>query len=596
MYPATLFRVHDNSAIANTVAPNVIDDSPLFLQVFSCDKGTEDLIEISGSANFDNMYGVQNFAKHGQAGIQAKGIVDAGGRLLAKRVVAEDSTLANLVLVATVTEGTPSDNGSGSGSEEPTVKVSWSAQSIENCKTFDEVKAKAFDEIYDEANGVYPLIFYTDNGRGESIKAVRLNPDYDTSRTIGTIFYTIAVYEGTNIVEKKAISLDPKVVYKGVAYALDKFTMTQIVGEIPETMFELFLNKVSTILGQDPDVLRTYDLVNGYTFAGKEIPGYIVDNEGVDPDAATGLGLTKGSNGSFGAAPVGTDALKQALVEVFNGTFSQKIFDVDEYKVSAVFDANYPIEVKTAIADLVNFRKDCIYFRDYTTSVNNLLQISDYNNQFYGDYANRLISDYCTNYMIKDPVSKRNIYVTCMYDLSSIMVDRFANNPYAPVAGEYNGIILRNAIKGTVNFTPVVSPSINQKEAIDELRVNYAVFQGDNCVMQSTYTSQKITTELSYTNNVMAVQTVMRAVRTACPKQRFALSSGGDLSNYAEAVNKVLEKFATNFAVLRFTYAADPLATAQKIFYAGIEVAFNPWAQTEIFDIYAINLANESNE
>ena len=117
MYPATIFNWHDNSSILQENTPAVVDDSPLFYQPFSADKGTEDLVEISGD-DFDKMYGTLYFEKHGQSAIQAKHIIDAGGRLLVKRVVAHDATLANVVLVATVSE----DSGKA--------KIKWEAKEI----------------------------------------------------------------------------------------------------------------------------------------------------------------------------------------------------------------------------------------------------------------------------------------------------------------------------------------------------------------------------------------------------------------------------------------------------------------------------------
>ena len=97
MYPATIFNWHDQSQISTETTSAEIDDSPLLMQVFSSDKGTEDLIEINDD-DFDAMYGTMSFQKHGQSAIQAKAIVKAGGRLLAKRVVADDATLANVIL------------------------------------------------------------------------------------------------------------------------------------------------------------------------------------------------------------------------------------------------------------------------------------------------------------------------------------------------------------------------------------------------------------------------------------------------------------------------------------------------------------------
>ena len=178
MYPTTIFNWHDNSEII--VQQNqsvVVDDAPLFMQVFSADKGTEDLVEISGN-DFTAMYGTMSFARHGQSAIQAKRIIDAGGRLYAKRVVAKDSTLANVILCANVSKA------------EDKVTVKWTSQSVTGCKTFEEVVAKA-KELFVEGS-VYPLFIYTDNGRGISGKSVRLNPDYTTSKTVGSTLYTHA--------------------------------------------------------------------------------------------------------------------------------------------------------------------------------------------------------------------------------------------------------------------------------------------------------------------------------------------------------------------------------------------------------------------
>jgi hypothetical protein len=197
--------------------------------------------------------------------------------------------------------------------------------------------------------------------------------------------------------------------------------------------------------------------------------------------------------------------------------------------------------------------------------------------------------DYATSYQIKDPTTYKNIDVTMTYDLAYALVNHIANKPNAPIAGTVNGFVLPSAIAGTVSFTPIITPTVNQKQAMEDIRVNYAIFQEGQCVVQSCYTSQTAYTQLSYGNNVLAIQQVLRAVRTSCPKQRYSLASSNDLSAYATAVNNVLAEFKNNFDILRFTYTSDALKASQKIFYASIEFAFLNWSQTEIFDIYAIN-------
>ena len=590
MYPGTIFNWHDNSGIVDTVTTSAEDTAPLFLQVFSADKGTEDLIEISGS-EFNAMYGTMSFAKHGQSAIQAQNIIDAGGRLYAKRVVAEDSTLANVILVAKVSN--PSESEAEAGK---TVKVTWESKSITGCKTFDEVKEAALD-LYSPAtidqetgklstDGVYPVFIYSDNGRGVSKKAVRLNPDYATSKSIGETFYTLVVYEGTTITEQVTVTADPSVIYSGSAYRLDEYATQQISGLVVEEVYDAYAEVLADLLVLDKDVAKSYDLIYGYTNKGAVLDKFIL--AGVDLDADNGVMLAEGTNGAFGDAPVGKEAWETAIADVFNGKFSDEIYDVDTHKVAAVFDANYPMSVKKAIFDLVTFRKDCVFFRDYGVGLTTFAAINEVHASL-AEERNYFVADYATSYMINDPSTRKNIEVTMLYDLAAVAVNHFENNAFAPFAGIINGMILSNAIKGTVNFVPVNTPAANQKEAIDNIRVNYAIFDDNNCVVQSCYTAQDPYTQLSFVSNVIGIQTVLRAVRTACPRQRYSLSTGTDLQTYATAVNNVLSEFTTNFATLNFIYSQDDLKASQKIFYASIEFAFLNWAQTEIFDIYAIN-------
>ena len=575
MYPGTIFNWHDNSGFEVTTTSVADSGAPLFFQAFSSDKGTEELTEYSSSSAFDAMYGSMDFARHGQAAIQAKRIIDAGGRLLVKRVVADDSTLANVVLIANVV---PANNG---------VTVTWEAQSIAGCKTFDEVKTAAQALLTD---GKYPVFVYTDNGRGVSNKSVKLTPDYGTSRSVGKMFYTLSVYEGTTIIEQVTIAVNPDTNYSNVSYRLDKFTNIQISGEVLEDSFEAYAQKLADELAIDYDTISYYDIVFGYTTKGEAIPNFTLDAEGVDLDSDNGVAFAEGSNGAFGDAPIGTEALTAALVEVFadeNGDHDE-VFDVDTYKVAAICDANYPDEVKSAIFNWVTFRKDCMFFRDYGLGLNTFIQINARHDDFAAE-RNYFVSDFATSYLVTDPVSKKNIEVTMMYDFAPLLVNHIANRPNAPLAGTANSMILESAIKGTINFAPVITPKANQKQAMDDIRVNYAIFEGNQCVVQSTYTSQDANTQLSYSCNVLGIQTVLRAIREACPRQRYSLSTGKDLQSYAKAVNDVLSNYRSNFSTLNFIYTQDTLKVQQKIFYASIEFAFLGWAQTEIFDIYAIN-------
>lgn len=603
MYPGTLFNWYDQSSIDNAPEATVIDNSPLFMVVSSFDKGPENLREVSGS-EFNSLFGTMSFERHGQNAIQAQRIINAGGRILVKRVCADDATLANVVLVANVTTTeTQKVDGDGNpvyldetGEETTTVtenpvmvssaSIKWEAVGITGCTNINDVKTKAL-ELLDESTGKYPLLVFADNGRGVSKKAIRLIPDYNTSKGIGKMFYTATVFEGTSSIEAVPATFDPDVVYSNKSYAINNTLLSQLSCLTLENVYDLYIAKVADALDLSTSVARSYDLIYGYTNKGASIEGLSIDAEGVDFNSEYGVELKQGSNGEFGTKPVNTPAWTEAIRKVYAGEVTDEVWDVDQHKLAAICDANFPVVIKNEIAKFVNFRKDCVFFRDLGIDLTTFLQIKEaYDNN---PIRSNFIADYSTSYEVKDPGSKRNIKVTMMYDFVECLVEHLATAPYNPLAGTVNRFVLREAIKGTVNYTPIITPSVNQKQAMDDIRVNYAIFEDDDCVVQTLYTSQEKFTELSFVNSTLAIQQVARAVRTACPKNRFSLITNNDLSSYAKAVNNVLSVFSGNFAKLEFSYTQDPLRLSQKIFYASIKFAFHQWAQTEIFDLYAIN-------
>ena len=483
--------------------------------------------------------------------------------------------------------------------------VEWSISYVSNCKTIADVKAAATKLFVTEPSTVetqedgslniiktssYPLIIAADNGRGISSKSIKFTPDYNQSKDMENMFYTMSVYEGTTGLENCSVTINPNTVFSDTLYGLNKDTSVQVIFDTIPGVYEEYLAKLAEYTGYSEATLMKSDVLYMTNNKGTTLSPYItLDGDSIDLQAAFGVELKGGSNGSFGNAPFGTEAWEEAAIEVLDGSFDDIIWDVDTYKIAAVFDANYPDAVKDKIAEFVTFREDCVFFRDYGINVFSYASIVAAYNSFKEEYKNKFILDYYTTYEIRDPETKVRERVTMMYDMSRAMVSHFANGCYRPMAGIANNMILTSAIEGTINFTPRKTPTVNQKALLDDMRVNYAIFENGRCVVQSLYTSQEAYTQLSYGNNVLAIQEVIRSVRTACPKQRFTFTSGSDFTSYADAVNAVLKGFRGNFAELRFEYLQDTLKAAQKIFYASIFFKFNNWAQTEVFDIYALN-------
>lgn len=104
MYPGSIFELIDQSQIATIPESTTVNNAPVFMQAFGSDKGPEGYRLVQGDEFFD-LYGAdlsKAYKKYGQPLIQAAAIINAGGRLYAKRVVPTDATLANVIIGAKV--------------------------------------------------------------------------------------------------------------------------------------------------------------------------------------------------------------------------------------------------------------------------------------------------------------------------------------------------------------------------------------------------------------------------------------------------------------------------------------------------------------
>ena len=625
MYPGTIVNWHDQSAISNTTT-ETSNNTCLFLTAASFDKGPETMQTVTGSDFFTYYGDTMNFAVNGQPALQAANIAKAGGSLLVKRVVADDSTLANVAIIATLTNTKIlttattgdtdtvklSDFGLTDASDteyvltSSTSKVKWVTITEANLKTYDTIEAavltaypaKPTPAVSQVATGVegqtsvvttasYPIAIIVDNGRGISSKSVKLDPIYNNTITNTAFLYTLSVYEGTSVSEKCTGTIDPDCVISSKSYSFSEDSSVQVYFHTINAGFANYEAAVCGFTGISSSDIGLYDIIFATTSKGTAMGTLSLTTDSADLNSAYGIDLESGTNGSFGDLPLTTDAYKEALVDFFDGTYDNAIYDLDTYHIGACFDANYPDAVKESIAALANFREDFVFFRDYGTTITTYAEISE-KAQSSSKTNSRYIADYCTSYQIYDPETYKRIRVSMMYDMAYDAVAHFSGGAYRPLAGIVNGFTLANAIDGTINFIPRITPDVNQKTELDDLRVNYAIFQNNQCIVQSLYTSQSDYTQLSYINNVLAIQEVVRSIRTNCPKTRYTFTSNSDFTYYSTAVNNVISNFTDNFSSLKFDYTQDDTAAMQKIFYGSIYFKFNNWEQTEVFDVYAL--------
>lgn len=619
MYAGTKVNWHE-VLMPDSIVNN--DESlPLFLCAFSSDKGTEEITDYVYS-DFQKMYGATpNFFKYGQPLLQAHRILNAGGRVLGKRIVADDATLANIVILAelsSVTENKTDSQGrplyiDENGNETIDVTdtpatitsaiINYSTVSVENAKTVNDVELKV-EEL--QTDSVFPLFIICDNGRGESIKKVRIVPDYDTSKKLSFMLYKLCDVEGTSNVEIQRFAVNPDAIYSVNGnrknMVLNKRTMTQFNAETYTTGMEAFLNKLCEITGYTLEDLYAVDPLFGKTLKGKQLDVIYIDNTGIDVTSEFGLNLKNGSNGKFGSSPFTngepSEAWTEEAVKFFDGTFSDEIYDLDQHKIDFCCDANYPVEVKRAIVALVEFREDFYYFRDIGLNINSVADVE----LIVDDLAwpqSPFVGDYCSTYDIIDPYTRKQIKVTSTYGIAPQLVQHYATNVAAPIAGEFNNFIISDAVEGTLNIIPRVTPTIDQKEILDDLRVNFLNLTSDGLLaVQSTYTSQDHIGPLSYANNVIVTQMLIKAIRRYCPKIRFMLMDPGstDFGKYKTLIeDNVISKYSQYFKSVTLVYTRDDEQIISKIFNASLYCYYRDFPQGEIFDVFAIEGSPDSN-
>ena len=615
MYVGTIIEYDDQSAVS-ALPITEVRNQPLYLSLFTSDKGPEEWTELSGEDWFKAYGNSISFARHGQPLLQAAMSINAGAKLLSKRLVAEDAKLAHIGIVATVTAG---DNAN-------TVNISYKGISVAEGINKNDPQV-VYDALINSNLGENDFLLFTitDNGRGVSDKRFAIRPNYRLSRSKEYVVYSLDVTENGATLESINFSAIPHLVVDGSNYSIQNAIRTnskQLCCDQNYDGMTQFINKIAELTGKDITDIEAVDFLYGYDKKGVKLD-YITINTPADENGNIfamnnkfGIDLKGGDHGSFSIkdengqvieyAPIknteenNSEYVKQARlalgcnldVEAGEYVFDTIIYDLDRYKIDLCIDANYPTAVKRSIEALVTYREDFCYLRDFGTGITSFEMIETAIDSDNTATNNKFISNYCNSYDIIDPYSKKQITVTIGYTLARLMVEHLNSRRNLPVCGIKHGMIITEAIKGTLNFAPVICPDPqgNQKEKMEDLRVNYATYIGEDLVIETEYTSQDNLTQFSFLNNVLATQEVVRAIRNRCPVIRYSFIDGEDLERYKADIEEVIARYTSNFRSIQFSYVNDPVYVNNKIFYAALKVAFRDFIQTEWFKVTAISI------
>lgn len=614
-YPRSQFELVNNTSINTVSATSASKTVPIMMTTMTSDKGDEGWKLIRSKEELVKSHGKISFAKHGQAQLTVAKMLESGACVLCKRLVSDDAILANTTVKATVI--------TVSGVS----YVYLTAVSATTAQTFEEACASgrgAFDPSV-AANGAItiPLFTVAAKGRGVSEAYFRIAPDYYTSKSANYSKYTFEVLEGSSVLETIGFAMNSDAIENGVNQSLQSKVATKS-GQVDLRIYEDGINKLVEELAKTAKIdavaipasdLINMDFINGFDKKGAKpisgivtkattvAPGHDTDSiwtvnipSGFTPfdlNEAAGIKLAGGSYGAMGNSPMSNKTeLNKLLLGAWGANkdsaqYSSAIYDLDNYKIDAIIDCDYPVNVKNAMIDIAEFRGDCCAIIDLGSTGNKTLD--DIVSAADAITVNNFAAIYCNHFCVLDPNTNKQIRVTMPYLIASRLIDHIISGVGKPFAGIANNVTFPEIIEGTINFRPVVIPGLDQKAKLVDSNVNYISYYDGLAVMETMYTNADEYTKLSFLHNVMLTQEVIKVIRIKCPKTRYTFLDGDDLQKYIDDVNAVINEYKTYFKTIQMQYQYDPNYESNNIFYAVLTVSYKNFANEEYFKIYAIN-------
>ena len=613
-YPKSRFEIINQSQVQSIETTTVSNPTAIYLQPYTSNKGTEDWELLYGFDGFTKAKGGMSFHKHGQAQLTVAQALRTGAYVIGKRLVSEDATLANTTVLARLVKV---DN---------VTYVYFYTKSARNCGTFEDACRVGYGTFDASAENItdIPLFTVTPMGRGESLVFFRINPiNISSKKRTGSSYmkYSFEVIENNETLESITITMNPDIIIDGASQAMNpkirEYSDQVRVKLYEDGVFALVKALANTAVDEDGNAITTdqlinMDFINGFDNSGTIAIGGVVTTAQNDEsknsewiankpadiefvyDLANpvGIPLANGSYGTMGNTPMSNPAEMEKMLLAALGKnteselFDSIIYDLDAYKIDAIFDCNWPVSVKNAITDLVDFRGDMVFFEDLGTTANTLPLIAEAKSKVRNSNYTAVYHNY---FKILDPFTRKEITVTMPYLLISNMTNHVSKGVNKPFAGIANNIYFTDIIENTINYLPVEIPGMNQKQELVDMNVNYISIYDGLPTMETMYVNTDEYTQLSYLHNIMAVQEIIKIIRTRCPRTRYTFLDGDDLETYIADVQSIVKEYSTHFKSISCQYMADASYRDNNIFYAVLKVQFKNFIQEEYFKIIAIS-------
>lgn len=266
----------------------------------------------------------------------------------------------------------------------------------------------------------------------------------------------------------------------------------------------------------------------------------------VSLSGASGISLLTGSDGAFAADnPDRQTALNNAYLKAYSGEIDRNIRSRKMYPTDIILDANFPVETKIAISELVTERKDCVGIFDLGTDANtyaglmeNLADVEPY-------VATRSEAIEAYYGKIQDPVSFKIVPVTATYALAMMYPNHFRQNggKHVALAGSAYAV-MTGFISGTA--WPVYDDDLDADilDSMVESRVNFLKVNSVRQVVRGSQTTrQDVDTNLSELSNVFVLNDIRRDAVQLCEQYEYNFAEASDMQRFNKAASILADKY-----------------------------------------------------
>ena len=669
-YPHEEVYINDNSAHSlDELASNTVVYP--YICVFAGPKGIDNkLVNIDSLSTYHAMFGQTNFKKYGQPHLMPEAILSQENTTVwAMRVMPDDALYANSILSLWYKEDEENkafrikftvkhmglDYDTELGEEGMKEVLANRDDIIELANRFD---GAAVSGAYTDSEGYtqVPLAVFTAIGRGVYGQNLRWriisNTDYEKEYGVKTYtFEAIDVENGATIVAKQIATIVSTNKLSSTVFINDiiedtdtenlaihihffeenvenlyasykAFCLKMIAANpslditIPDIdEFDPFFGRACKqqtvrVTPNEPFIKFTEKLTDD---VNKEADDYVEANftssDIISVDDVAGNVLMNGSDGAFGNSDekARQAAIDECYIKAFSGELDKLILAPRRIKSTALFDANYSMNVKIALARLALYRASSIVYldtgireslgvTDIKTMEVNYAPLDDLVDEFENFSENWIVSVNAHDYVIKESSTGKRVPVTITYWLASTDATHTQNHDTITPHTNSNAVLsghVKNSLKPAIEENET-----DLKEALYNARINYFEAVGENQferATQSCYVHGN--SDLLEESNVKALLAWKEILTEEARKNRNRITSPSMRQDFR---NELLDKYSylqgTYFQTMDIQYRSNEYESKRNIVHMYTAVTFPAIAKITLVEIDVNQRAYQADE